>query len=58
MEPEKTVGQGEKPQDRGITRKEALRKTGHVALSAATMMLLLGKADKALASSPEVPPPW
>ena len=35
-----------------ISRKEALKKTGFIALSAATMMLLLNKPDKAVASSP------
>jgi hypothetical protein len=41
---------------RQISRKEALKKTGFLALSAATMMLLLNKPDKAVASSPAPPP--
>jgi hypothetical protein len=41
-----------------INRKEALKKTGFIALSAATMMLLLNKPDKAVAQSPAAPPGW
>ena len=45
-----------------IGRKEAIKKAGLVALSAATMMILVGKPDKAVAQSPgpENPPddPW
>ncbi|MDX9882176.1 MAG: hypothetical protein RBS73_08925 [Prolixibacteraceae bacterium] len=41
-----------------IDRKEAIRKAGYVALSAATMMLLISKPDKAVASSPASPPVW
>jgi hypothetical protein len=41
---------------RQISRKEAFKKTGYIALSAATMMLLLNKPDKAVASSPAPPP--
>jgi len=39
-------------------RREALKKTGYIALSAATMMLLISKPDKAVASSPAPPPNW
>jgi hypothetical protein len=39
-----------------INRKEALKKTGFIALSAATMLLLLNKPDKAVAQSPAAPP--
>jgi len=39
-------------------RREALKKTGYIALSAATMMLLISKPDKAVASSPAPPPGW
>jgi hypothetical protein len=35
-----------------MNRREALKKTGYAAFSAATMMLLLNKPDKALAQSP------
>jgi hypothetical protein len=38
-----------------ISRKKALKKTGFIALSAATMILLLNKPDKAVASSPAPP---
>jgi hypothetical protein len=41
-----------------ITRKEALKKTGFIALSAATMILLLNKPNKAVAQSPAPPPAW
>jgi hypothetical protein len=43
-----------------INRKEALKKTGYIALSAATMMLLLNKPNKAVAgsSSPADPGGW
>lgn len=45
-----------------IGRKEAIKKAGLVALSAATMMILVGKPNKAVALStgPENPPddPW
>jgi len=34
-----------------INRKEAIRKAGYIALSAATMMLLVSKPDKAVAAS-------
>ncbi len=43
---------------KGIDRKEALKRTGYLALSAATMMILLNKPDKAVASSPTAPPGW
>ena len=41
-----------------IDRKKALKKAGYIALSAATMMLLVSKPDKAVASSPAPPPGW
>jgi hypothetical protein len=44
--------------EREMDRKEALRKAGFIALSAATMMLLLNKPNKAVASSPAPPPVW
>ncbi len=40
---------------REMDRKEALKKAGFIALSAATMMVLLNKPDKAVASSPAAP---
>jgi hypothetical protein len=43
--------------DKMITRKEAIRKTGYIALSAATMMLLLNSQAKA-SSSPAPIDPW
>jgi hypothetical protein len=41
-----------------MDRKEAIKKTGYLALSAATMMLLISIPNKAVASSPEAPPAW
>jgi len=41
-----------------ITRKEAIRKAGYIALSAATMMVLLSNPLKASASSPAPVGPW
>jgi hypothetical protein len=41
-----------------ITRKEAIKKTGYIAVSAATMMILLGSPKKAQASSPAPVNPW
>lgn len=43
---------------RKMNRKEAIKKTGYVALSAATMMLLLSKPENAHAGSPAPPPVW
>ena len=44
--------------DKKITRKEAIKKTGYIAVSAATMMILLGSPKKAQASSPAPVNPW
>jgi len=45
--------------DKKITRKEALRKTGYLALSVATTMILLSNPLKAQAdSSPAPVDPW
>jgi hypothetical protein len=47
--------------ERTMSRKEAIRKTGYIALSAATMMLLLSKPENTQAqSSPASLPttPW
>jgi hypothetical protein len=43
-----------------ITRKEAIKKTAYIALSAATMMILLSNPQKAQAAetSAAPPPPW
>jgi hypothetical protein len=41
-----------------ITRKEALKKAGYAAFSAATMMLLLNDPAKAIGNSPEATPDW
>jgi hypothetical protein len=57
MDREDVVGRSEESSSQGITRKEALRKTGYAALSAATMMLLMGQPDKALAASGSEPAP-
>ena len=42
----------EETTEQAISRKDAIKKGGYIALSAATMMLLLSKPDKAVASSP------
>ena len=39
-----------------ISRKEAIRKTSYIALSATTMMLLLSKPENAQAQSSPAPP--
>ena len=39
-----------------ITRKEAIKKVGYAAFSAATMMLLLNDPAKAQSQSPVLPP--
>ncbi len=44
--------------ERTMNRKEAIKKTGYIALSAATMMLLLSNPEKAHAASPASPPVW
>jgi hypothetical protein len=45
--------------EKKISRKEAIKKTGYVALSSATMMLLLSKPENAQAqSSPAAPQAW
>ena len=45
--------------DKNISRKEAMKKMGYTALSAATTMILLNKPDKVNAQgSPELPPDW
>ena len=43
-----------------ITRKQAIKKTGLIAISAATMMMLLSSPEKAQAASsgPALPPGW
>lgn len=44
-------GKDEVTKKRTINRKEAIKKTGYIALSAATMMLLVSKPDKTVAAS-------
>jgi hypothetical protein len=44
----KKSGKDEVTKKRSINRKEAIKKTGYIALSAATMMLLLSKPEKAV----------
>ena len=43
-----------------MTRKEAIKKSGYIAVSAATMMILLSSPNKAKAqeTSPSPPPGW
>jgi len=47
-------------EEKKITRKEAIKKTGYIAVSAATMMILLSNPEKAQAqtSSPAPPTFW
>jgi hypothetical protein len=47
----------EEPDLKKITRKEALKKSGYIVISAATMMILLSTPKKA-AASPAGPTPW
>ena len=44
--------------ERKISRKEAIKKTGFIVASAATMMILLSNPNKAQAASPSPPPVW
>ena len=44
--------------ERKISRKEAIKKTGFIVASAATMMILLSNPNKAQAASPAPPPAW
>jgi hypothetical protein len=50
----------EETNDKKISRKEAIKKTGYIALSAATMMILLSNPLKAQAAdtSPAPVDPW
>lgn len=48
-------GKMTEPNGEIITRADALKKVGYIAVSAATMMILLGKPNQAFAS-PEDPP--
>lgn len=57
-EVEYVKGPANKKEEKLIGRKEAIRKAGLIALSAATMMFLIGKPDKAVAQSPPDPPVW
>ncbi len=41
-----------------MTRKEALKKSGYIALSAATMMMLIPSNAQALGSQPAAEPGW
>ncbi len=58
MGKEKDISKEKGKQERLISRKEALKKTGYIALSAATMMMLISKPDKAVAQSMAPPPAW
>lgn len=47
------------PKDKKITRKEAIKKTGYMAVSAATMLILLSNPNRAQAqTSPAPTPAW
>lgn len=50
----------QKSTSKKISRKDAMKKMGYTAFSAATMMILLNKPDKAQAQpgSDELPPDW
>ncbi|HEY3388211.1 MAG TPA: hypothetical protein VGK38_01465 [Prolixibacteraceae bacterium] len=41
-----------------ITRKEAFKKAGYIAVTAATTMILLSNPNKAQATSAAPPTPW
>lgn len=43
--------------EKKINRKEAIKKTGYIAVTVATTMILLG-TPKYAAASPEAPPGW
>ena len=43
-------------QEKKISRKEAIKKTGYMAVSAATMMILLSSPSQAQSSEPAPPP--
>lgn len=59
MEKNNTLQQSiEEIANKDISRKEAIKKAGYIAASAAGMMLLLGKPQKAMAASPAAPPAW
>jgi hypothetical protein len=42
--------------EKKITRKEAIKKAGYIAVSAATMMILLSSPSQAQGSAPAPPP--
>lgn len=44
--------------EKKISRKEAIKKTALITVSAATMMMLLSSPNKAQAVSPAPPPIW
>ncbi len=54
----KAVQEEQTPDKRTMNRKEAIKKTGYIALSAATMMLLLSKPTNAATTSPAAPGLW
>ncbi len=53
-----TTEKGAVANDKKITRKAALRKSGYIALAAATTLILLGSPAKADTTSPAPPPIW
>jgi hypothetical protein len=55
-----TTDNQEETNDKKITRKEAIKKAGYIAFSAATMMILLSNPLKvqAAGSSPAPVDPW
>ncbi len=57
MKKEKEIKNEEGTKDRTIDRKEAIKKAGYIALSAATMMMLISAPKQAMAS-PASPSTW
>jgi hypothetical protein len=55
---EKEIKEEGLPVENAIDRKDAIKKIGYISLSAATMLLLLNKPNRAVASSPASPGPW
>ena len=45
------------PQAKKITRKEAIKKAGYIAVSAATTMILLSSPNRTQAQTSPAPPP-
>jgi hypothetical protein len=46
------------PEEKKISRKEAIKKSGYLAFTAAGMMISLGNPQQAQAASPASPTAW